>query len=70
MEFRHYEDDFHFLLTLEPESGPRPQTAANHIPNAKYPMLEDDDDEQVVQIDNEAGSIYQQDPPPRTANLK
>jgi hypothetical protein len=77
MEFGPYEDDFHFLPTLEPESGPGPQTAANRIqtaanriPNAKYPILEDDDDERVVQIDKEAGRIYRQDPPPRHCQLE
>ena len=57
VDFGPYEDEFHYLLTKEPEAEPG-QMAGNQIQNPKYPILEDDDDKQVVQIDEEAGRIY------------
>ena len=69
MDFGPYEDEFYFLLTEEPKAEPAPQTAANQIiqgaANARHPILEDDDDQRVIQIDLEAGWIHQHDPPPR-----
>ena len=62
-EFGPYEDEFHYLLTKEPNADPE-QAAAHLIQNPKYPILEDEDDQQVVQIDKEAGRIYRHDPPP------
>jgi hypothetical protein len=61
MEFGPYEDDFHFITTKdsEPEAGPGPQT------QIQIPILEDDDDQRFIQIDEDAGRIYRQDPPPR-----
>jgi hypothetical protein len=67
MEFGPYEEEFHFLQTNEPEEGP--QTAENEIQNPKYPILEDDDDQRVVQIDDDAGRIYRHDPPPRQCEV-
>ena len=58
-----------FLPTEEPEAGPAPQTAINQIlqgaANARHPILKDDDDQCVIQIDEEAGRIYRHDPPRR-----
>lgn len=66
MEFGPYEDEFYFLPT---EAGPGPQMTINQInqgaENARHPILEDDDDQRVVQIDEEAGRTYRHDPPPR-----
>ena len=61
MDFGPYEDEFHFLTTKdsEPEAGPGPQT------RIQIPILEDDDDQRFIQIDENAGRIYRQDPPPR-----
>jgi len=67
MEFGPYEDEFHFLPTHDPEPGP--QTAADEIRNPKYPILDDDDDQRVVQIDDEAGRIYRHDPPPKHSQV-
>jgi hypothetical protein len=53
IEFGPYEDEFHFLQTQDLEPGL--EVAEN----------EDDEDQRVVQIDEEAGKIYRQDPPPR-----
>jgi hypothetical protein len=61
-EFGPYEDEFHYLLTKEPEAG-------HQIENPKNPILEDDDDQRVVQIDEEAGRIYRHDPPPRPCQV-
>jgi hypothetical protein len=58
MEFGPYEDEFQFLPIEEPAAGTGQQ-------NAKYPVLEDVDDQRFVQIDEEAGRIYRHDAPPR-----
>lgn len=70
MDFGPYGDEF--LPPDEPEvgvAGPGPQTAENQIlqgaAKARHLVLDDDDDEQVVQIDEDAGRIYRQDPPPK-----
>lgn len=68
LEFGPYDDEFHYLLTKELEAEPG-QTAGNRIQNPKYPILEDDDDQRVVQIDEEAGRIYRHDPPPRPCQV-
>jgi len=76
MDFGPFEGDFTFLPPhLLPDmpgigdAGPGPQTAANRIlegaANMTHPILDDDDDERVIQIDEEAGRIYRQEPPPR-----
>ena len=67
-EFGPYEDEFHYLLTKEPNAEPE-QAAAHPIQNPKYPILEDEDDQRVVQIDKEAGRIYRHDPPPRPCQM-
>jgi hypothetical protein len=67
LEFGPY-DEFHYLLTKELEAEPG-KTAGNRIQNPKYPILEDDDDQRVVQIDEEAGRIYRHDPPPRPCQV-
>ena len=70
MNFGPYADEF--LPTEEPEvgvAGPGPQTAENRIlqgaAKARHPVLDDDDDERVIQIDQDAGKIYRHDPPPK-----
>lgn len=70
MDFGPYESEFNFLPSDEPEigrAGPGPQTAENQILQeaAKtHPILDDDDDQRVIQIDKEAGRIYRREPPP------
>ena len=70
-DFGPYEDEFHYLLTKEPEAEEAEpgQTIGNQIQNPKYPILEDDDDQRVVQIDEEAGRIYRHNPPPRPCQV-
>ena len=71
MDFGPYERGFNFIPSDKPEighAGPGPQTAENWILQGAantHPILDDDDDQGVIQIDEEAGRIYQQDPPPR-----
>ena len=70
MDFGPYESEFNFLPSDKPEigrAGPGPQTAENRILQeaAKtHPILDDDDDQRVIQIDEEAGRIYRREPPP------
>lgn len=70
MDFGPYESELNFLPSDEPEigrAGPDPQTET-HIPQGaakSHPILDDDDDQRVIQIDEEAGRIFRQDPPPR-----
>ena len=70
IDFGPYGDEF--LPPNEPEvgvAGPGPQTAENRIlqgaAKTRHPVLDDDDDAQVIQIDEDAGRIYRQDPPPK-----
>jgi len=70
MDFGPYDEQF--LPTEEPVvgvEGPGPQTAENRIlqgaAKTRHPILDDDDDRRVIQIDEEAGKIYRHDPPPR-----
>lgn len=61
MEFGPYEEEFHFLPTNDNE----PEGEAGPSNEVQNPILEDDDDQRIVQIDDEAGRIYRHDPPPR-----
>ena len=70
MDFGPHGDEF--LPPDEPEvgvAGPGPQTAEHQIlqgaAKTRHPVLDDDDDEHVIQIDEDAGKIYRQDPPPK-----
>jgi len=70
IDFGPYGEEYHFLPNDEPgqedlegAAGPGPSTVANRIIRAA--VLDDDDDECVTVIDEEAGRIYRQDAPPR-----
>jgi hypothetical protein len=66
MEFGPYEDEFRYLPTEEPEAGPGPHNQIlEGAANTNHPVLEDDEDQRVVQVDEEAGRIYRRDPPPK-----
>ena len=60
MDFGPYEGEFNFL---PPDIRPGSQTAENQIlPGAAktptHPIIDDNDDEQVIQINKDAGRIY------------
>lgn len=74
MDFGPYEYEMDFLYPNfeSPDigvAGPGPQTAANQIlqgaERMRHPVLDDEDDSRVIEVDEDAGRIYRHDEPPR-----
>ena len=74
MDFGPYEGEFNFLPPDIGAAGPSQQMAENWIlqgatKTPTHPILDDEDDKWVIQIDEDAGRIYQHEPPPRHFQL-
>jgi hypothetical protein len=66
MEFGPYGDELHFLPTEPKEilDESEPQTAENQRITASRHVLDDDSDERVIIVDEDAGRILRKEPPP------
>ena len=64
MDFGPYEGEFNFL---PPDIGPdsQNQILPGTAKTPTHPILDDNDDEWVTQINKDAGRIYRHEPPPR-----
>ena len=71
MEFGPYGDELRFLSDEPEEIGvePRPQTADDHIlqgtAHSRHTVLDDDGDEHIAIVDEDAGRIFRTEAPPR-----